>query len=103
MGRDPESWKDPESFEPERFQDLLLIDYGGTNFKYIPFGAGRRMCPGILFGIANIELPLALLLHHFNWKLANGVKPEELDMTEDFGMVVRPKQKLYVIPMAYSP
>ncbi|PIA58211.1 hypothetical protein AQUCO_00500267v1 [Aquilegia coerulea] len=102
MGRDPENWKDPESFEPERFQDLS-IDYRGTNFKYIPFGAGRRMCPGILFGIANVELPLALLLYHFDWKFANDVKPEELDMAEDFSMVVRRKEKLYVIPMAYNP
>ncbi|PIA58216.1 hypothetical protein AQUCO_00500272v1, partial [Aquilegia coerulea] len=102
MGRDPENWKDPESFEPERFQDLS-IDYRGTNFKYIPFGAGRRMCPGILFGIANVELPLALLLYHFDWKFANGVKPEELDMTEEFSISLRRKQNLHVIPTRYSP
>ncbi|PIA58217.1 hypothetical protein AQUCO_00500273v1 [Aquilegia coerulea] len=102
MGRDPENWKNPESFEPERFQDLS-VDYKGTNFKYIPFGAGRRMCPGILFGITNVELPLALLLYHFDWKLANGVKTEELDMSEHLSLVVRRKQKLYVIPMPYYP
>ncbi|PIA58213.1 hypothetical protein AQUCO_00500269v1 [Aquilegia coerulea] len=96
------NWKDPESFEPERFQDLS-IDYRGTNFKYIPFGAGRRICPGILFGIANVELPLALLLYHFDWKFANGVKPDELDMTEEFSMVVRRKENLYVIPTSYNP
>ncbi|PIA58209.1 hypothetical protein AQUCO_00500265v1 [Aquilegia coerulea] len=102
IGRDPVNWKDPESFEPERFQDLS-IDYKGTDFKYIPFSAGRRICPGIWFGIANVELPLALLLYHFDWKFANGVNPEELDMTEEFSTIVRRKQTLYVIPMAYNP
>ncbi|PIA58215.1 hypothetical protein AQUCO_00500271v1 [Aquilegia coerulea] len=102
MGRDPENWKNPERFEPERFLDLS-IDYKGTNFAYIPFGAGRRICPGILFGIANVELPLALLLYHFDWKLANGVKPEELDMTEVLSLVVRPRQNLHVIPTIYNP
>ncbi|PIA58214.1 hypothetical protein AQUCO_00500270v1 [Aquilegia coerulea] len=103
MGRDPENWKDPERFEPERFQADPSIDYKGTNFKYIPFGAGRRICPGILFGIANVELPLALLLYHFDWKFANGVKPEELDMTEVFSSIVRRKQNLHVIPTIYNP
>ncbi|PIA50665.1 hypothetical protein AQUCO_01200109v1 [Aquilegia coerulea] len=102
MGRDPEYWKDPESFEPERFQDQS-IDYTGTNFKYIPFGAGRRMCPGMLFGIANFELPLALLIYHFDWKLGNGVKPEDVDMMEAFGGVAKRNQNLHVIPTRYSP
>ncbi|KAF5183409.1 Cytochrome p450, partial [Thalictrum thalictroides] len=101
MGRDPENWKDPEKFEPERFQDES-IDYKGTNFKYIPFGSGRRMCPGMLFGVANVEHPLALLLYHFNWKLANGVKPEDVDMMEDFGGVVIRNQHLLVIPTIYN-
>ncbi|PIA57795.1 hypothetical protein AQUCO_00500014v1 [Aquilegia coerulea] len=102
MGRDPKNWKDPERFEPERFQDMS-IDYKGHNFKYIPFGAGRRICPGIAFGTANVELPLALLLYHFDWKFANGVKPEELDMTEVFSGVTRRKQNLLLIPTIYNP
>lgn len=46
------------------------------------------MCPGVTFGLANIELPLAQLLYHFDWELAGRTRPEDLDMTEKFGSVV---------------
>ncbi|PIA50894.1 hypothetical protein AQUCO_01100005v1 [Aquilegia coerulea] len=101
IGRDPEFWSNAESFEPERFQDIS-IDYKGNNFEYIPFGAGRRICPGLLFGIANIELPLAQLLYHFDWKLPYGLKQKELDMTEAFGAVVSRKTNLTLIPTIHS-
>ncbi|XP_026407054.1 cytochrome P450 71D8-like [Papaver somniferum] len=100
IGRDPEYWTDAESFEPERFNGNS-VDYRGTNFEYIPFGAGRRMCPGMSFGIANVELPLAQLLYHFDWKLPNELKLEELDMSETFGASVRRKTDLNLIPINY--
>uniref|UniRef100_A0A5B6Z7I6 Uncharacterized protein n=1 Tax=Davidia involucrata TaxID=16924 RepID=A0A5B6Z7I6_DAVIN len=102
IGRDPRYWTEPERFQPERFLNSP-IDFKGTDFEYIPFGAGRRICPGITYALANIELPLAQFLYHFDWKLPGGLKQEELDMTEAFGVTVRRKQDLYLIPFPYNP
>ncbi|CAI9087634.1 OLC1v1021753C2 [Oldenlandia corymbosa var. corymbosa] len=84
INRDPEFWKDAESFEPERFMSNG-IDRIGPNFEYIPFGAGRRMCPGISYAAATMELALAQLLYHFNWKIPDDSEPE-LDMSERLGV-----------------
>ncbi|KAJ9565340.1 hypothetical protein OSB04_001306 [Centaurea solstitialis] len=97
INRDPEYWKDPESFIPERFENSP-INIMGSEYEYLPFGGGRRMCPGASMGLANIELPLANLLYYFNWKLPNGGSHDELDMTELFGAVVQRKNKLVLVP-----
>ncbi|KAK2996061.1 hypothetical protein RJ640_027321 [Escallonia rubra] len=96
IGRDPRHWRDPDCFIPDRFEESS-VNYMGTNFQYLPFGTGRRMCPGIAFGIITTELQLATMLYHFNWELADGIKPEELDMTEAFGLSVKRTHPLNVI------
>lgn len=101
IGRDSRYWNESEKFIPERFLDYE-IDYRGKDFKYIPFGAGRRICPGVSFALANMELPLAQLLYHFDWKLPNEQKHEELDMTESFGTTTRRRNDLFLIPIPYS-
>ncbi|KAA0055280.1 cytochrome P450 71A1-like [Cucumis melo var. makuwa] len=100
IGRDPESWKDPETFEPERFLGSE-VDYGGLDFEFIPFGAGRRICPGITMGIATIELALAQILHSFDWELPNGIEAKDLDMTEVFGITMHRKAHLEAVPKPY--
>ncbi|CAN1257002.1 Cytochrome P450 71D10 [Linum perenne] len=97
IGRNPKYWT-----QPERFIDSN-IDYRGFNFEFIPFGAGRRMCPGITFGITNVELVLANLLYHFDWVLPNGEKFEDLDMTETLGIMVNRKTNLCLVPIPYRP
>ncbi|XP_065864565.1 cytochrome P450 71D445-like [Euphorbia lathyris] len=102
MARDERIWEEAEKFKPERFLGSS-IDYKGNNYEYIPFGAGRRICPGIILGVANIELPLAMLLFHFDWKLVDGIKPEDVDMSEDVGASATRKNDLYIIPVPYLP
>ncbi|KAL5707798.1 hypothetical protein ACHQM5_018659 [Ranunculus cassubicifolius] len=103
LGRDPDFWPNPERFEPERFQDLS-VEFNGTNFSYIPFGSGRRICPGLSFGVANIEIVLAQLLYHFDWKISDSINPDEvLDMTEVFGITINKKFPLNLLPTVYQP
>ncbi|KAB1228284.1 Cytochrome P450 71D10 [Morella rubra] len=102
IGRDPEYWIDAECFRPERFHSSS-VDFKGANFEFIPFGGGRRICPGILPGLASVELALSQLLLHFDWKLPNEIKPEELEMSESMGLTIKRKNNLYLIATPWNP
>ena len=97
IGRDPNAWNDPEKFIPERFVGSN-IDVRGQNFELSPFGSGRRGCPGLQLGLTMVRLMVAQLLHCFDWELPNNMLPEELDMTEEFGVVVSRAKHLMAIP-----
>uniref|UniRef100_A0A7N0ZYQ9 Cytochrome P450 n=1 Tax=Kalanchoe fedtschenkoi TaxID=63787 RepID=A0A7N0ZYQ9_KALFE len=94
IARDPRYWEDPDGFCPERFLGGSSRDFKGQDFELLPFGAGRRGCPGITLGIAVIELAVAQLLHSFDWELPPGVKPEDLDLREVFGISMHKKSEL---------
>ncbi|KAD4180057.1 hypothetical protein E3N88_28648 [Mikania micrantha] len=96
IGRDPVSWKEPEEFRPERFLNNP-VEYKGLHYEFLPFGAGRRGCPGLHFAIVLIELILANIVYKFNFELPNGVKDVDLDMTEANGVTVQRKNPLMVM------
>ena len=97
IGRDPNSWENANEFSPERFVNNP-IDFKGRDFQFIPFGAGRRGCPGLSFAITSLEVALANLLYWFDWELPQGVKEEDLDMSEALGLTVHRKLPLYLVP-----
>ncbi|KAL7606529.1 cytochrome P450 736A117 [Lactuca sativa] len=99
--RDPKVWDEADEFKPERFLNST-IDYRGHDFDLIPFGAGRRGCPGLAFAIAIDEHVLANLLHKFDWELPNGEKAADLDMEEQPGITVHKKVPLMVKPKPIS-
>ncbi|CAN0899539.1 Cytochrome P450 71D8 [Linum grandiflorum] len=101
INRDARYWPDPHKFYPERFNDCST-DYKGNYHQFIPFGAGRRMCPGVSFGISIVKLTLANLLFHFDWEFSNETKQENLDMSEVFGVSLRKKYALRLIPIPYK-
>ncbi|KAH0764465.1 hypothetical protein KY285_000336 [Solanum tuberosum] len=102
IGRDPKYWIDAECFKPERFEQIS-VDFIGNSFEFLPFGSGRRICPGISFGLANIFFPLAKLLYHFDWKLPIGINPSDLDLTESAGITCARKSNLYLIATPHQP
>ncbi|KAK9134848.1 hypothetical protein Syun_014178 [Stephania yunnanensis] len=97
IGRDPNVWPDADKFLPERFR-ASKIDFRGRDFQLLPFGSGRRGCPGMQLGITVVKLVVAQLMHCFNWELPDGMLPEELNMDERFGLTSPRAKHLCVIP-----
>ncbi|CAN7060849.1 unnamed protein product [Brassica oleracea var. botrytis] len=97
IGRDPKCWTEAEEFIPERFSDTS-INFKGQHFELLPFGAGRRSCPGMALGMANLELGLLNLLYFFDWSLPNGMAIEDIDMDEAGDLNIAKKVPLELVP-----
>ena len=94
--RDPKLWENPLEFQPERFlNDPSKLDYSGNNFKYIPFGSGRRICAGIPLAERTFMYTIASLIHLFEWKLPQGT---ELEFSDRFGIVTKKLNPTVAVP-----
>ena len=95
IGHDPNVWDNPSQFLPERFLNHDMTNIRGVNFDFLPFGSGRRMCPGSPLALITTEFILANLLHNFEWKACSEPK-----LNESFGIIVKLETPLVV--KAYS-
>ncbi|EOX91576.1 Cytochrome P450, family 81, subfamily D, polypeptide 5, putative [Theobroma cacao] len=85
--RDPELWEDSTSFKPERFEGRE----GTTHNKLMPFGLGRRACPGMGLAHRAVGVALGSLIQCFEWEK---VSDKEIDMTEGTGVTMRKVEPL---------
>ncbi|CAM8933791.1 unnamed protein product [Rhodiola kirilowii] len=96
VGRDPACWEEPDKFKPERFlnDNGTAIEYQSSDYSWMTLGAGRRGCPGGLFGLTLIEFVLASLLHNFDWSMPEG---GIIDMDEIVALALHKLQPLVVV------
>ncbi|KAM7490760.1 hypothetical protein LguiA_033681 [Lonicera macranthoides] len=95
IARDAKNWDSPTLFMPERFMNSEL-DFKGQHFSFLPFGSGRRMCPGIPLAQRVVSLMVASLVYYFDWKLPNGAKTT--DMNDTFGLTLQRATPLLAVP-----
>ncbi|KAI5056283.1 hypothetical protein GOP47_0028101 [Adiantum capillus-veneris] len=97
IGRDPKIWEEPEKFMPERFLtgNREHVDFRGQHFELLPFGTGRRTCPGFPLAYILIHSTLANLVHPFEWVPAHG---HYVTVDEKFGIVSTRAEPLMVVP-----
>nr|QWK52226.1 cytochrome P450 71B34-1 [Isatis tinctoria] len=100
IGRDPDTWEDPEVFLPERFIDSD-IDAKGQDFELLPFGGGRRICPAMYMGTTMVEFGLANMMYQFDWDLPEGMTVKDIDIEEAPGLTVNKKNELLLVPVKY--
>ncbi|CAN6226687.1 unnamed protein product [Urochloa humidicola] len=107
LARDPSCWDRADEFWPDRFLEDghdAEVDMNGKDPRFVPFGAGRRICPGVNFAIATIEIMIANLIYHFDWKLPSELESAgaKADMSDQFGITLRRKEKLHLVPSIFK-
>lgn len=100
INRDPNYWENPLEFEPERFlcageNGKSQLDVRGQHFHFLPFGSGRRGCPGTTLALQMVQTGLAAMIQCFDWKV-NGT----VDMQEGTGITLPRAHPLICVPVA---
>lgn len=95
IGADGTVWGEPTEFRPERFLaggegDGMDIT-GSREIKMMPFGVGRRICPGLGLAMLHLEYFVANLVREFEWTEVEG---EKVDLSERWGLTVGMKNHL---------
>ncbi|XP_028808718.1 3,9-dihydroxypterocarpan 6A-monooxygenase-like [Neltuma alba] len=102
LGRDPKLWEDPLEFRPERFVGTEAsgkgnLDVRGQHFELIPFGSGRRSCPGASLAQQVVKTNLAAMIQCFEWKVNGG--NGTVDMEEKPSMTLPRAHPLICVPL----
>ncbi|KAK2376145.1 cytochrome P450 93B16 [Trifolium repens] len=108
MGRDPKIWKSPLEFKPERFLEYGIesdIDIKGHHFELLPFGSGRRGCPGMPLAMRQLPTVIGALIQCFEWKMLDSENKilnqgKTIHMEERPGLTAPRANELFCIPVA---
>ncbi|XP_020083333.1 cytochrome P450 76M5-like [Ananas comosus] len=103
IGRDPEAWEEAEEFRPERFLGGREVDFRGKDFEFLPFGYGRRACPGVPLAVRVVPLVLGSILHAFDWRLPRGMRPDDVDLSDRFAAALTLAVPLTAVPVLPVP
>ncbi|XP_058760878.1 cytochrome P450 76T24-like [Vicia villosa] len=87
-------WEDAHLFSPERFIGSE-IDVKGRHFKLIPFGSGRRICPGSPLAVRMLHSMLGSLINSFDWKLENSIEPKDMNLDKSLKAIPVELNKVY--------
>lgn len=87
LANNPELWDKPEEFRPERFlEEETEVDAavgGKVDFRFLPFGVGRRSCPGIILALPILGIVVGKLVRNFELVPPPGV--DKIDVSEKGG------------------
>lgn len=98
IGQNPQFWNEPDVFRPERFLEKQISFYG-KDFELIPFGSGKKSCPGLPYAARVIPFLLASMLAEFDWRLQDGMEHKDIDMSDNFTSTLKMAVPLCVVPI----
>ncbi|MBA0783092.1 hypothetical protein Gotri_000863 [Gossypium trilobum] len=103
MGWDTKVWEDPMAFKPERFLsnnksgEVVFDITGSREIKMMPFGVGRRICPGLALAILHLEYFVANLVFNFQWRAMDG-DDVSLEEKQEFTVVMKTPLRAHIYP-----